>query len=244
MARPGQIAPTAVDVLAYLHQLDAGCWGYSRRGVSGWAMRADVEASLSRSIPEILPTLHRRSLVDCEDVRAPKSRSALIYRITAAGAVALANERGRGTRHAVCPPHQPGPADVAVFIPKGPRVALEILRRAVEDPTRYYLGERGWRTEGELIDTLMPDLVRWVEGRIEWAEGDEAWKGQAPLALPSMFGPSHLRWLRQVGFAQSWGETPPGHKRIRLLWRVTSIGAVVIPLEWHSPEEGGDTSTS
>jgi hypothetical protein len=238
MARPGQIDPIAARVLAYLLRLDATGAGYERRGRRGWARKEDVEDAIHQQIPEAFYKLHRRELVDREDVSAPGVRTEHVHRISLAGAAALAKHQGRPLHHEVAPPGEPDPADAELYLPPGPLVALEELRRALDDATPRHLGETGWRTESELLSVLVPAFVQWMEETEEWETGDAAWRGRtAPPGFPRLFDRGNLDWLRRAGLAQRWGDTPGHRTRPRILWRVTAAGRLATPLTWHDPDD-------
>ena len=145
--------PDAV-ALRYLRYLALREGGYTRREVPGWAMREDVERATGLRLPERLPVLHGRGLLDREDVRASGlPRPAWIYRVTQAGADRVAAQADLPRRPI------PGPqrlaerdTDAAIYVPAGAVLALRELRRAmemrVESP--HLPGEPGWRTMEEL----------------------------------------------------------------------------------------------
>jgi hypothetical protein len=241
MVRPDHLGEASAATLDYLWTLDARAGGYTRRGVRGWARREDVEMALGLPIPELLPRLRDRALVEEDHVHVSGTRPVGVYRITATGDLLLARHQGRGARPP-WPAGGRGTEDVAVFIPPGARVALRLLREAFADPRSSPLlpdGGPGWRTEDELWQELHPDLDPWLDDSEpgEWVPGDPPWqRGDAPAAgPPPVFGRNDLDWLERPGLAQRWGVTRPGGTRPVVLWRVTAAGLAVVPLEWHPP---------
>ncbi len=149
--------PDAV-ALRYLRYLALREGGYTRRGVAGWAMREDVERATRLRLPERLPVLHGRGLLDREDVRAPRlPRPAWIYRVTQAGADRVADQANLPRRPVTRPfPPAEHDTDAAIYVPAGAVLALGELRRAmemrVESP--HLRGEPGWRTVEDLREQV------------------------------------------------------------------------------------------
>ncbi len=118
-------------------------------------MREDVEQATHQKLPERLPRLHARGLLDREDVRARHlTRPAWIYRINQEGGDRVAEEADLPSRVI------PGPLrlapeeqmDAAVYIPPGAALALRELRRAMEGRVEspHLPREPGWRTGPDL----------------------------------------------------------------------------------------------
>jgi hypothetical protein len=182
------MSPDAV-ALRYLRYLALREGGYTRLGVAGWALREDVERATRLRLPERLPVLHGRGLLDREDVRAPGlGRPAWIYRVSQAGADRAA-EQADLPRRAVPRPLPPveRDADAAIHVPAGAALALHELRRAlemrVESP--FLPGETGWRTVAELRHQLGGgEDVRpgWEPRgrRCAWERGDEEERHEDP----------------------------------------------------------------
>jgi hypothetical protein len=217
-----EMSPDAV-ALRYLRYLVLREGGYTRLGVAGWALREDVERAIRLRLPERLPVLHGRGLLDREDVRAPGlSRPAWIYRVTQAGADHVA-EQAALPRRAVLRPLRPAErdADAAIHIPAGAALALHGLRRAmemrVESP--FLPGETGWRTVLELRLQLGGEdraRPRWEPRtrRGAWEESDGVERGEAadPPAEPWMgdgdWMDRAVREEREEGWDALYGDTP------------------------------------
>jgi hypothetical protein len=124
--------------------------------VPGWALREDVERATRLRLPERLPVLHGRGLLDREDARAPNlSRPAWIYRISQAGADRVADDAGLPRLPVLRPPCRAGcDTDAAIHIPPGAALALRELRRAtemrVESP--HLPREPGWRSIQDMAE--------------------------------------------------------------------------------------------
>lgn len=245
---------TDAIALRYLRYLAVREGGYVRRGVPGWALREDVERATRLHLPERLPRMHARGLLDREDVRAPRlSRPTSIYRVTQAGADRVASEADL-PRLRFLPPLRPAAreTDVAIHVPRGAARALGELRRAMEKRMRspHLPGESGWRTLGELraqlgdADPAEPPVEPWTPAGLPWEEaGDEAsgggWdplRGGAPLAAAQPPpGTDDLAWLVRTGLAQRWTTRPPPARGVTL-YRITPLGGVAILLEWREPQ--------
>lgn len=171
------MAPDAV-ALRYLRYLAVRSGGYTRRGVPGWALREDVERATHRKLPERLPRLHARGLVEREDVRAPRlTRPVWIYRISQAGADHVA-EQAELPRRLIAPPLDLAAreADAAIYMPPGPVLALRQLRRAIEARVEspHLPGEPGWRSVQDLRGQIRgqePSSSDW-----ESRAGEERWE--------------------------------------------------------------------
>lgn len=244
MVKPGSLNEPARAVLAYLWDLDTRAGGYTRRGVRGWARREEIEAATGLRVPELLSRLRDRGLVDEDHVQVPGTRPVAVYRITALGDLLLSRQQGREARPPWPAADEPGAEDLAVYIPPGPWVVLQLLRSAYDDPRLSPLlldGGPGWRTEEELWEQLEPELEGWLDepGTTEWVPGDPPWRrrGEAPSGLPPVFGRTDLDWLERSGFVQRLLATRPGRTRPVLLWRTTVAGRAVVPLEWHPPRD-------
>ena len=243
MVKPGSLNEPACAALGYLWDLDTRTGGYTRRCVRGWARREEIEAATGLHVPELLPRLRDRGLVDEVHVQVPGTRLVAVYRITALGDLLLARYQGREARPPWPAADEPGDEDLAVHIPPSPLVALRLLSVAYEDPCVSPLlpdSGPGWRTEEELWDQLEPELDEWLgEPKAgEWVAGDPPWRRAGPPASPPpVFGRSDLDWLERPGLVQRWLAPRPGRARPALLWRVTEAGLAVLPLEWHPPRD-------
>ncbi|MEW5926032.1 MAG: hypothetical protein AB1941_00960 [Gemmatimonadota bacterium] len=123
-------------------------------------MREDVEQATDQKLPERLPRLHARGLLDREDVHAPHlTRPAWIYRINQAGGDRVAEEADLPLR--VIPGllrHGPErQMDAAVYIPPGAVLALRELCCAMDArvESRHLPGERGWRNAADLREQFL-----------------------------------------------------------------------------------------
>jgi hypothetical protein len=167
--------------LRYLRYLALREGGYTRRGVPGWALREDVERATRQRLPERLPRLHARGLLDRDDVRAPRlARPVWIYRVTRAGAD-LAAELAHLPRLPVLRPLRPAEraTDAAIHVPAGAAVALGELRRAMEmrAESPHLPGEPGWRTLEDLA--AQPGGDTGTAPRRETRSRREPWDGSA-----------------------------------------------------------------
>jgi hypothetical protein len=246
MVRPDHLSDTATTVLAWLAVLEAGGGGYTRRGVRGWARREDIEAGTKLRLPEVLPGLRVRRLVDEDRVEVPGTRSVAVYRITTLGDLLLARRQGREPR----PPWPTGEADEAdgaVWLPPGASVAYRLLREAMSQPGHHPVLGTGWRSEDELWVQLEADLQMRSDAGIDdtgsWLPGDLPWqRSSAPRAeLPSsgeshpVFGRLDLDWLERAGLALRTQITPPGRTRPVNLWRLNNAAPPIVELTWHEP---------
>jgi len=172
------MTPDAV-ALRYLRYLAVREGGYSRRGVPGWARREDVEQATHQKLPECLPRLHARGLLDREDVRAPHlTRPEWIYRINQAGGDRVAEKAHLPLRTIPGLLHLPPEreTDTAIYIPPGAVLALHELRRAMEGRVEspHLPGEPGWRT----VQDLRAQILREDPTRSRWEprSSGEAWR--------------------------------------------------------------------
>jgi hypothetical protein len=230
-SRP-QLDNPAAAVLTYLYRLARAGEGYERRGVRGWALIEDVRRETGLSLLDVFHGLRRRGLVDADDVTAFRgARSVCVYRITSTGTQLLASAEGVRTITPL-PPGGRGAADAAVYVSPNPLKALQQLRIAYSDPTdcRHLPGERGWRTEEELLRQVTAQFEAWLEtlSGDEWSVSTKS-AGDCPL-----FDRSALPWLRSGGWAQSWGATPGSRRRPIILWRITPAGLAGRHLRWNN----------
>lgn len=244
MVKPGSLNEPARAALGYLWDLDTRAGGYTRRSVRGWARREEIEVATGLHVPELLPRLRDRGLVDEDPVQVPGTRPVAVYRITALGDLLLSRHHDREARPPWPAADEPGDEDLAVYIPPAAQIALRLLRAAYEDPRASPLlpdGGAGWRTEEELWGQLEPELDDWLgePETGEWVQGDAPWcrRGRQPASPPPVFGRSDLDWLERPGLVQRWLAPRPGRTRPALLWRVTASGLAVMPLEWHPPRD-------
>lgn len=165
--------------LRYLRYLALREGGYTRRGVPGWALREDVERATGQRLPERLPVLHRRGLLDREDVRAPRlQRPVWIYRVNQAGADRVAEAAGLPQRPVVRPLRlAERDTDAAIHVPAGSALALRELRRAMEmrAESPHLRGEPGWRN----MDDLREQIAGEGRAKRPWEPLSrcEAWEG-------------------------------------------------------------------
>lgn len=244
MVRPDHLGGDSATVLSYLWDLDARAGGYTRHGVRGWARREDVEAGTKLKIPELLPRLRGRSLVEEEQVHVPGTRSVAIYRITGLGDLLLARYQGREARPP-WPAGASGEEDDAVYLPPGPSLALRLLREAVSDPRPSLFAGLGlgWRSEDELREQLDPGPEGWEDVDTgPWLPGDPPWQRYpSPAEDVSRADPSSgfdgvdLAWLERASLIERIAITPPKRKRPVTLWRITDAGAEISELVWHPP---------
>jgi hypothetical protein len=246
MVRPDHLGAAADSVLSWLWDLDARAGGYTRRGVRGWASREEIEAGTKMRLPEVLPRLRDRSLVDEDQVHVPGTRPVAVYRITGHGDLLLARHQGREALPP-WPAGDPGPEDDAVYLPPGPSLALRMLREALSDPRpspHPGLGI-GWRTEDELREEIAPALDGWDGLNAgPWLPGDPPWQqytsppaGHAQTDPSPGFDGVDLAWLERAGLVQRTRIVPPRRKRPVTLWRVSDLGAELTELVWHQPRE-------
>ncbi len=141
--------PGQTEVLLYLRHLARGQGGYELRGVRGWAHRVDVEQGVGRGTLDLLPALHRRKLLDREEVRVPGGGAPVgVYRLNATSARALAERTGT----AATPWEPPGPPDrgAPVYVARRRQRVLWRMRAAYDDPAApRRFAERGWMTSRE-----------------------------------------------------------------------------------------------
>ena len=262
--------------LRYLRYLALREGGYVRRGVPGWALREDVERATGQRLPERLSILHKRGLLDREDVRAPRlQRPVWIYRVNQAGADRVAEEASLPRRPVLRPLRlAERDTDAAIHVPAGSALALRELRRAMEmrAESPYLPGEPGWRSMDDLREQITgegrakrpweprsrrepweaaneeeedvgsPGGEPWM-GDSDWVdqlvrEEGEGWDGlygDMPVASSVRVPwPDDLEWLVRTGLAQRWTAHSPGRRGVPL-YRITPLGGVAIPLEWHDP---------
>ena len=86
-----------------------------------------------------------------------------------------------------------------------------------EEPWRAPGLDQGW--VGELAD----EASRW-----------EPLDGETPTAPRPSLMRKDMVWLVRTGLVQHWMGRSPGGRRVPL-YRITNLGGVVIPLEWHAP---------
>ncbi|MBB4635643.1 hypothetical protein [Longimicrobium terrae] len=243
MVRPDYLGGTAANVLSWLWNLDARAGGYTRRGVRGWARREDVEAGLKIPIPELLPRLRDRGLLEEDHVHVPGTRPVAVYRITGLGDLLLARTQGREA----LPPWPAGLTDVeddAVYLPPGPSSALRLLRDVVDCPSTQVGIGSGWRTEDELRDQFNPEPEGWDETDTgPWLVGDPPWKhpvssggAESNTPVPHGFDRAALAWLERAGLVERTTFTPPKRKRPIVFWRISQVGAQVDEIVWHQPQ--------
>ncbi len=145
------ISPVEATILFYLRDEAVDGCGWLRRGVRGWRLYDEIRAATGEYISERLPGLARHGLLDRVDVvELGRERPTLLYRISEAGARAVAELEGRP----VAPLPSPGADDRDrgnLFVPARSWAALATLRRHAVDrigPVR--LDAHGWMTAHEV----------------------------------------------------------------------------------------------
>lgn len=180
------ISPVEATVLFYLRDEAADGCGWRRRGVRGWRLYGEVKEGTSEYIPERLPYLASRGLLERIDVpEFGRERPTLLSRISEAGARLVAELEDR--------PYTPLPAPQMdaedggnLFAPTNAWSSLGVLRRSVEDrtgPVRFDV--HGWLTavevhrETRLRGEDLPWLLR--RGLVERREVPLSFRPQMPL---------------------------------------------------------------
>jgi hypothetical protein len=203
------------EALRCLLELALRRGGYLRRGVWGWALPADVQRIIRNPVAEMFPDLHRRGLVNRDDVRAPKLRRPVwTYRITPEGMLSLID--GNLDEELCRVAHTGAEPDGAVYVPPRARVALDELRAAAEREarSRHTPGERGWTTG--------PDLLESARERGSGAAGH-------------MFDSGDLEWLIRTGLAERRHVRYRWRTRPVVLYHASALGGTIAMLEWHAP---------
>lgn len=243
MVSISHLTDEAAAVLAYLWDLDTRGGGYARRGVRGWARRENVEAGTRLSLPEVMPRLRGRRLVDEDQVQVPGTRAVVVYRITGLGDLLLSRRQRRDPRPP-WPAGAPGAEDAAVYLAPGPSLALRLLREAQARgaPGSLSAPGPGWRTERELWEGWEAELGPardwdsfWIPGDLPWRNPERHVKGKSPADWPNVFGRPDLEWLERAGLAESRPVTPPGRRKPITFWRATPEGVAITELQWHPP---------
>lgn len=200
------------EALLFFRHVAIGRAGYQLRGVRGWAHIKDTGDEVRAQLPEVLPRLHTRGLLDREDVRAPGMvRPVWVYRL---------NKRGGQVVDAHDPkPHRPIPAprkpdaEPSIYVPNRQRGVLLTLRAAHDDPAvPIRFGGRGWVSGREL-------------GERVHASNYHRPRGTPMLAVDG----TDLRWLVQWRLTERRDD--PDRARV-VYWRVTELGRAVKLLEW------------
>lgn len=127
--------------------------GWKRRGVRGWRFLSEVAVGANAYLPERLPWLTRRGLLDAIDVREPWKRTAVfLYRVSGEGVRVLPSLVDSGAPDPAIA--APAPADEMEGVHYGPAEAwtlLELLRLHLERRSgRLRMGGYGWMTGPEL----------------------------------------------------------------------------------------------
>lgn len=219
-------------------------------------------------ISEKLPRLHAGGLLDRVDARAPGlERPFWIWRIAREGSRVVSETEGLPPWEVPPPPHPPG-NDRTVYLPPDALAALYELRRAREAlaESPHLPGEPGWRTVQELWAQAAGEEGPEVDdrrGRHPWRSGPgaepepdpddpaewlellaaepEGWDplrgGMPPGGPPRTFSAYGLEWLVRRGLAQRWSVREEGRRPL-VLYRITPLGAGVVPLRWREPDGG------
>lgn len=207
--------------IRFLSRLAAGNGGYTLCGVTGWAHRRDVADAARLRLDGELPLLHAAGLANRVNAGvATKGREEWLYRITDAGARAVA-ERWGELYESVQPPGEVEP-DHGIYIAPGPRNALLVLRLAFEREGPERFREHGWRTGRELT-SLIDELNRHRAAdhfrTIDWMD---------------------LKWLAGFGLAERREQTVVwGRERPVAFWRVSASGRTIPLLSWRAPDPSG-----
>jgi hypothetical protein len=238
--------------MVYLIDLAIRGGGYEFRGVRGWAAYEDMSLETGARFSDHLGRLCVMGYLIREDVRNPGRRvGSWIYHIAEHGLVSVEE-----TEELDLPPvEMPGPpprpdSPRPVYVPAGALLALRALRMVAANPTPSPLlpNEPGWRTLRELaelvcgpreedpewlVDMRIGDLDE-LDDPAPWRAEREAWN---PHMRPECFDQGDMDWLVRAGLAQRFGTvTRYGGRRV-VLYRLTPLGAAVVPLEWRDPEE-------
>lgn len=128
-------------------------------------------------------------------------------------------------------------------MPAGALLALRALRLVAADPTPSPLlpDEPGWRTRAELAALVCPphedEPGWWVDMRVGDPEDPAPWRGEEAWTptRPQHFFEGDMHRLVRAGLAQRFGTVPPAGQRHEVLYRLTPLGASIVPLEWHEP---------
>jgi len=204
----------------YLAQLAVTDGGYTVRGVSGWAHAHDVGCATGMRMDGQLPQLHRTGLADRVELGPGGSAGEYwLYRITDAGARVSAATWDDAYERVVGPGERERPAPV--YLARGPRRALEVLRLAYEAGGERF-GEHGWKTGREL--TLFVEELNREQERVN---------EQSYSRLDSM----DFNWLVSVGLAEKREFEHGGRKVPAVFWRVSSTGRDAAVLSWRAPRE-------
>jgi len=247
--------------MRYLLDLALRGGGYEYRGVRGWAHSDDVKWDTRDRFSDHLARLASAGFLTRADVRTRGRRIPnWIYRIAEKGATGVRGCDGGALPRLEWPQSAPSGGDPRIaYVPAGALVALRALRIVAADPTPSPLlpGEPGWRTREELDDLVCPataspgwitdallsalddleDPQPWRGEREEWWRGElEDWLRQRPW----FFDERDLNWLIRAGVAQRYGVVPAPGRRHVVVYRLTPLGAAIVPLEWHDPAPASD----
>jgi hypothetical protein len=213
MPTPRNLHPIDAIVLEYFWNLEAAGAGYERRGVRGWARLEDAQTATSHSLAVRVLAVYTRGLLQREDVRPPGHvRPLWVYRITQAGAHLVSEAEGGHQAQVATPSDAP---DVAVYVPDGPRLALDALRRIMEErvPCRWIPGELGWIPAAELRRRAEPTPAAW------WF-------------------PEDLGWLVRARLAERREVTTSGRAAPVILYRALTGRAAPPVMKWHESRSG------
>jgi len=169
--------------------------GWTRRGVQGWHFYEEVTALTRVRIPEYLPSLALRGLLDRIDVRMEGAQKPLwMYRISPAG-VRVLGETWEATPRDVPEPLDHDPEEGSLYLFADAWSVLEVLRTRASGKGSRRFGMLGWMSAPEIRDargrTVSDDLL----------------------------------WLVQHGFVKrATAPIPERTQRSSYLYRVTDLG--------------------
>lgn len=247
--------------MRYLLDLAIRGGGYEYRGVRGWAHSDDGKWDTRARFSDRLARLAGAGFLVRADVRTHgRQKPNWIYRIAEQGAACVTDCDGVEEPRLDWPRSLPDGHDPRiVYVPAGAVVALGALRTVAANPTPSPLlpGEAGWRTLEELAELVCPvtaapgwitdallsalddleDPQPWRGEREEWWEGElEDWLRRRP----DFFDERDLNWLIRAGLAQRFGVIPEPGRRHVVVYRLTPLGAAIVPLDWHDPAPASD----
>ena len=180
------LSPAEVAILAFLSEEALNRRGWLRKGVRGWRLYSEITEATGEYIPERLPYLARRGLLERIDVQEfGRERRTTLYRISKAGASLIAEIKGH-------PPTSLRPALSGdegggnILVPAHAWSSLATLRKCAVDrigPVR--LGAHGWLTAVEVHreTRFRGEDLTWLlrRGLVERREVPSSFRPQMPL---------------------------------------------------------------
>ncbi|HEV2150465.1 MAG TPA: hypothetical protein VGR37_23900 [Longimicrobiaceae bacterium] len=240
----------------YLLYLAVRRGGYEFGGVRGWAHHDDIRWYTQDHFGDSLTRLALMGFLDREDMRhSRRQKPNWIYRIAERGVESIRNLEGVEPPPIACPGSAPAPGEARpVYVPAGALLAVRALRLVSANPTPSPLlpNEPGWRTHDELTALVCPpheDEPEWkldmLIGDLDELDAPAAWRAEREPRKPTRpryFSNGDLMWLVRAGMAQRFGTIPEYGRRHTVLYRLTPLGAAIVPLEWREPtaEAEGD----